>query len=83
MCVCVCVCVCVCLGANLWHMEVPRLGVKLELQLLAYAAATVTRDPSHVCYLHHSSRSCWIPNRLSEARDQTRVLMDPSWVHYC
>ena len=25
------VCVCV-LGLNLWHMEVPRLGVELELQ---------------------------------------------------
>ena len=24
------------LGLNLWHMEVPRLGVQLELQLLAY-----------------------------------------------
>ena len=29
-------------------MEVPRLGVKLELQLPAYTTATVTRDPSHV-----------------------------------
>ena len=27
-----CVCVCVCfLGLHPWHMEVPRLGVKLEL----------------------------------------------------
>ena len=27
-------------GAHLlWHMEVPRLGVKLELQLLAYTIA--------------------------------------------
>ena len=31
-CVCVCVCVCVSfLGPHPWHMEVPRLGVKLEL----------------------------------------------------
>ena len=29
---CVCVCVCVCLlGQHLQHMEVPRLGVELEL----------------------------------------------------
>ena len=34
--------------------EVPRLGVKSELQLLAYATATATWDPSHVCN-HHSS----------------------------
>ena len=50
-------------------MEVPRLGVKLELQLLAYA--TAKPDPSLVC--DHSP--------LSKARDQTRVLMDISWVH--
>ena len=29
-----------------WHMEVPRLEVKLELYLLAYATATTMRDPS-------------------------------------
>ena len=29
-------------------MEVPRVGVELELQLLAYARATATLDPSHV-----------------------------------
>ena len=34
----------------------PRLGVKSKLQLLAYATATETRDQSHVCNLHHSSR---------------------------
>jgi len=28
---CVCVCVCVFLGPHPWHMEVPRLGVQLEL----------------------------------------------------
>ena len=28
------------LGPNPWHMEVPRLGVKSELQLPAYAKAT-------------------------------------------
>ena len=34
-------------------MEVPRLGVESELQLLAYATATATWDPSHVCHVHH------------------------------
>ena len=38
------------------HMEVLRLWVELELRLLAYTTATATQDPSHVCYLHHSSR---------------------------
>ena len=33
------------LGLHLRHMEVPRLGVKLELQLLAYTTAIATRDP--------------------------------------
>ena len=27
-------------GLHAWHMEVPRLGVQLELQLLAYTTAT-------------------------------------------
>ena len=36
--------------------EVPRLGIKSELQLSAYTTATVTQDPTHVCNLHHSSR---------------------------
>ena len=36
------------LGLHLWHMEVPRLGVKLELQLLAYATATAMQDLSSV-----------------------------------
>ena len=33
------------LGRHLQHMEVPRLGVKSELQLPAYAAATATHGP--------------------------------------
>ena len=35
----------------LQHMEVPRLGVESELQLLAHTAATATRDLSRVCNL--------------------------------
>ena len=61
-------------------MEVLRLGVESELQPLAYAAATGVQDPSHVCDLHHSSQQCQILNPLSEARDQTHVFMDVSWV---
>ena len=42
------------LGLHPRHMEVPRLGVEWELQPLAYATATATRDPSPGCNLHHS-----------------------------
>ena len=66
-------------------MEVPRLGTELELQLLAYenATATATQDLSLIFNLHHSSQQYRILNPLSEARDQTHILMDTSWVHYC
>ena len=37
------------LWEHMWHMEVPRLGIKLELQLLAYATAIATPDLSLIC----------------------------------
>ena len=63
-------------------MEVPRLGVKLELQLPAYTTATAKQDPSHVCDLHHGSQQRWTLNSLSEARDRTRVLVVTSWIRF-
>ena len=57
------------LGPHPSYMEIPRLGVELELQLLAYTAAAAMRDPSHVCSLHRSSQKCQIFNPLSEASD--------------
>ena len=62
------------------HMEVHRLGVMSELQLLAYATTTATPDLTHVCNLHHSLWQCGILNPLSEARDWTCTLMDTSQV---
>ena len=59
-------------------MEASRLGVELELQLLAYTTATTMPDPSHVCALHHSSQQCWIFNSLSWSKDPTLILMDTS-----
>ena len=54
-------------------MEVPRLGVELELQPLAYAVA-----------MPYLSRVCQIlnPNPLIEARDQTCIHMDISQIPY-
>ena len=66
------------LGLDSRHMEVPRLGVKSELHLLAYTTDTATWGPNHLCDLHHSSGQCWIPDPLIEARDRTGILMDTS-----
>ena len=57
-------------------MEVPRLGVELELLLPAYATATATQGLSRVCDLHHSSWQHPIPNPLIEAGDRTHILTD-------
>ena len=35
-------------------MEVPKLGVESELQLLVYTTAIATPDPSHLCNLCHN-----------------------------
>ena len=61
-------------------MEVPRLGVEWELQMLAYITGTAMQDPSCICDLHHSSWQHWILDPLSEARDWTQILMDTSRV---
>ena len=58
------------LGPHPWHMEVPRLEVKSELQLPANTTATAMRDLSLVCDLYHSSQRCGILNPLSRAGDQ-------------
>ena len=60
-----------------WHMEVLRLGVKLEMQVLAYT--TATQDPSQVCNPHHSSWQRQILNPLSGAC----ILMDTSQINFC
>ena len=64
------------LGPHLQPMEVLRLGVESELQLLADTTATATRDPSRICDLHRSSRQRGILNPLSWARDRTCIVMD-------
>ena len=63
-------------------MKVARLGGELELQVLAYTSAKAMEDLSCVCDLYHNSRQHQILNSLSEARDQTHILMNSSRVHY-
>ena len=63
----------------MWHMEVPRLGVKWELQLLSYATATATWDLSCIWDLHHSNAgfpTYWV----REGGDRTRILLDTSQI---
>ena len=70
------------LGLYMRHMEVPRLGLQLELQLPAYAMATAIPDPSCICDLHHGSQQHWILNPQSEARDGTCILVDARQIHF-
>ena len=61
-------------------MEVPGLSVESELHLLAYVKATATPDLSCIFNLQRSLWQYQILNSLSEARDQTYILMDTSQV---
>ena len=60
-------------------MEVPRLEAESKLQKLAYTTAKAMPDPSCICNLYHSSWQPRILKPLSEAKDQTCILMDTSW----
>ena len=55
--------------AKVWHLEVSKLGVKSELQLLADATATAMWDLGHVCNPQHSLQQGQLLNPVSEARD--------------
>ena len=59
------------LGPHPWHMDLPRLGVKLKLQPPAYATATATWGPSCIC-----SRQHWIVN----PRLKPRIEPTSSWI---
>ena len=65
---CVCVCVCVCL----FRAAPTVYGGFQNRGGIGAAAAS----------LHHSSRQHWTLNPLSQVRDRTCVLVDPSRVHY-
>ena len=70
------------LGMHVQHMEVPRLGVESDLELLSYATAAAMWDLSCFCDQYCISMWCQILNPLSEARDQTLILMHTSQVCY-
>ena len=54
-------------------MEVPGLGFE---SLQAYGTATSVVDPRHICNLCRSLQQHQILNPLSEARDQTLIVME-------
>ena len=64
-------------------MEIPKLGVKLELQLVAYTTATETWDLSQSSTYTTVPGQHLIPNPLSKARVQICILMDTSQIHFC
>ena len=64
---------------RLWHVKVPGLGVKWELQLQAYATATAMLALSHICDLRHSLWQCCILNSLNKAREDVSVF----YISYC
>ena len=72
------------LGLHLWHVDVSRLGVTLNLLLPAYARVTGTRDPSYICDLQHSSRQCrclthWAKPGIKPASSQILVGVINRW----
>ena len=71
------------LWPHLWHMGIPGLEVKLELQLPAYTAATATstQDPSCICELRHNLWQHWILNPLRKVRDGVWILTDTTSHH--
>ena len=69
----------------MWHMEVPSLGVQSELQLLTYATATATQDPSHAATsVTYATAHCNVGSLTHWVRSGINfyILMDSSQVGY-
>ena len=66
-------------AGHLQHIEVLRLWVESELQLLTGLCHSHSyARSSYICDLYLSLRQCQILNPLSVTRDQTHILMDTS-----
>ena len=59
---------------QLWHMDVPRLGVESELQLGPMPTTMAALDPSCICNLCQSLQQCWILYPLSKPGVEGQVL---------
>ena len=78
-------------GLPPWDMEVPRLGVELELQPLAYTTATAALDPSHSATytrVHHKAGSLthWVGRGIEPASSRILVRFvsaEPLWELLC
>ena len=68
-------------GPHLRHVEVPRLRVESELNLLAYTA-TATQIWTTPAAYNTAYSSATVCNPLNETRGRTHILRDTSWVHY-
>ena len=86
------------LGPYQWHMEVPRIGVKSELQLLACTTATAIPDltsftyttahgnagsPTHWAGPVIEPTSSWMLVRFVSAVPQRELLNTQFWLHQC
>ena len=63
------------LGLHLWHIEVPWLGVKLELQLPTYTTATATRDLSCICDLQPQLMAMPDPKPTEQGQESSWILV--------
>ena len=70
------------IGAAAASLHHSHSNTRLKPRLSPATQLTAPPDLSCICDLHHSSQQHQIFNPQTEARDQTHILMDTSWVHY-